>query len=63
MIKVLKREITTFNLSDNENDEESTSPSSAIISADEPELDEKTPSESSSNNIPTLEQKPVISKP
>lgn len=40
MIKVLKREITTLDISDNENDDEYLS-SSSLISADEFEQDEK----------------------
>ncbi len=52
MIKVLKREITTFNLSDNDNDDESISPSSPIISDDdESEQDEKNLFESSDSLI------------
>jgi hypothetical protein len=63
MIQVLKREITTSDLSDNENDDESASPSSPIISADESEFDEKNPSESSSNYISKFQQKKVIFPP
>jgi hypothetical protein len=59
MVKVLKREITTFDLSENENDEESLSFSSPIISADESEQDEKNLSESSSTDISKFQQKQV----
>jgi len=60
MIKVLKQEIPTFDLSDNENDDESISLSSPIISDDESEQDEKNLFESSSTYIPKIQQKKVI---
>ena len=60
MIKVLKREITTFDLSENENEDESLSPSSLIISADESEQDEKNFSECSSIDASKFSQKQVI---
>jgi len=61
MIKVLKQEIPTFDLSDNENDDESISLSSPIISDDESEQDEKNLFESSSSTyIPKIQQKKVI---
>jgi hypothetical protein len=60
MIKVLKREITTFDLSENENDDESLSLSSPIISADESEQDEKNISESSPIDVSKLHPKKVI---
>ena len=57
MVKILKREITTFDLSENENDDESLSLSSPIISADESEQDEKTISEFSPIDISKLHPK------
>jgi len=60
MIKVLKREITTFDLSENENDDESLSLSSSMISADESEQDEKNISESSPIDVSKLHPKKVI---
>jgi len=60
MFKVLKREITTFDLSENENDDESLSLSSPIISADESEQDEKNISESSPIDVSKLHPKKVI---
>jgi len=64
MIKVLKREITIFDTSD----DESLSPSSPITSADDEEYDDeekidKNLLQSSSTYIPKIQQKKVISKP
>jgi len=59
MIKVLKREIITSDLSDNENDDESISLSSPIISTDESEQDEKIVFDSSSTSISKTERKKV----
>jgi hypothetical protein len=59
MIKVLKREIITFDLSDNENDDESISLSSPIISTDESEQDEKIVFDSSSTSISKTQRKKV----
>jgi len=62
MIKILKRELTTFDLSENEYDDESISLSSSIMSADELEQDDKNRLDSSSTNISQIQQKKVILK-
>ena len=66
MVKVLNRELTTFDPSDNENDDASLSPSSPITSADDSEHDEekidKNLLESSSTYIPKIQQKKVSRK-
>jgi hypothetical protein len=62
MVKVLKQEITTFDLSDNENDNESISLSSSITSADESEHDEEKNEKNLSEFSSKIPQTKVITK-
>ena len=57
MGKVLKGEMTTFDLSDNENDDEFSSHSSTMSSGDDFEHDDKN---LSSSSFPKIRQKKVI---